>query len=130
MSIAFYHDDGQKRLAIETKEQEEARLGHSIATEIVPFSGFYPAEAYHQKYYLRQEPYLMREFSVLYPDSEDFVSSTAAARVNGYVGGYGSLETLREELDSYGLSEAGKERLLEIAGWGLRPGCAVVFGME
>jgi peptide-methionine (S)-S-oxide reductase len=123
MSIIFYHSEEQKRLAIETKESEEARLGRHIFTEIVPFSEFYLAEDYHQKYYLRQEPVLMAEFRAIYPATEDFIASTAVARVNGYVGGYGELATLEKELGLLGLSEAGRQRLLEIAARGLEPIC-------
>ncbi len=123
MSIIFYHNEEQKRLATETKESEEARLGRDIFTEIVPFSKFYLAEDYHQKYYLRRESALMEEFSAIYPATEDFIASTAAARVNGYVGGYGILATLEEEPSIFGLSEAGIKRLLEIASRGLEPIC-------
>jgi hypothetical protein len=125
VSIIFYHSEEQKRLAIETKESEEARLGKHIFTEIVPFSEFYLAEDYHQKYYLRQEPALMAEFSAIYPAAEDFIASTAVARVNAYVGGYGELATLEKELGLLGLSEAGIKRLLEIAAGGLEPVCPV-----
>lgn len=123
MSIIFYHSEDQKRLAIETKESEEARLGRHIFTELVPFSEFYLAEDYHQKYYLRQESVLMAEFRAIYPATKDFVASTAVARVNGYAGGYGELATLEEELSLLGLSEAGRQRLLEIAARGLEPVC-------
>jgi peptide-methionine (S)-S-oxide reductase len=123
MSIIFYHSEEQKRLAMETKESEEARLGRHIFTEIVPVSEFYLAEDYHQKYYLRQESALMAEFSAIYPATEDFIASTAVARVNGYVGGYGELATLEKELGLLGLSEAGRQRLLEIAARGLEPIC-------
>jgi peptide-methionine (S)-S-oxide reductase len=125
MSIIFYHNDKQNRLAMETKEREEFRLGGDIFTEILPFSEFYLAEDYHQKYYLRQDSQLMQEFSVIYPAIKDFVSSTAAARINGYVGGYGTLETLQEELTSFGLSDAGRSRLLQVADRGLIPGCVL-----
>lgn len=125
MSIIFYHSEDQRRLAIETKESEEARLGRHVFTEIVPFSEFYLAEDYHQKYYLRQESALMAEFRAIYPATEDFVASTAVARVNGYVGGYGELATLEEELSLLGLSEAGRQRLLEIAARGLEPVCPI-----
>jgi peptide-methionine (S)-S-oxide reductase len=125
MSIVFYHNEGQRMLAIESKEREEYHSGRSVVTEIMPFSEFYLAEDYHQKYYLSQDPGLMQEFSAIYPDVSDFIDSTAVARVNGYVGGYGTPETLEKELSSLGLSEAGKMRLLEIADRGLVSGCAV-----
>jgi methionine-S-sulfoxide reductase len=123
MSIIFYHSEEQKRLAIETKESEEAKLGDRILTEIAPFSDFYLAEDYHQKYYLRQEPVLMAEFHAIYPATEDFIASTAVTRVNGYVGGYGELATLERGLGLLGLSEVGRQRLLEIAARGLEPIC-------
>ena len=125
MSIIFYHNEEQERLAIESKHREEVKSGRKIFTEIVPMSKFYLAEAYHQKHYLRQVPELMRELTAIYPDTEDFISSTAVARLNGYAGGYGTLATLKEQLDSYGLSEAGKEKLLKIAQKGLASVCPV-----
>jgi hypothetical protein len=42
------------------------------------------------------------------------VNSTAAARVNGYLGGHGSLSQLQAELSGLGLSAAGAENLLHI----------------
>ncbi len=125
MSIVFYHNDEQRRLAIETKEREEGKSGNRIVTEIVTFSEFYLAEDYHQKYYLTSEPDLLGDLRAIYPNIHDFISSTAAARVNGYVGGYGTLETLEQELDSLGLSEAGRNKLLDIANRGLVSGCPV-----
>ena len=123
MSVVFYHSEEQKRLAIDMKESEEARLGRDIFTEIVPFSEFYLAEAYHQKYYLRQEPAPMKDFSAIYPATEDFIASTAVAHVNGYAGGYGEPATLEKELSILGLSEAGRKRLLEISARGLEKVC-------
>lgn len=113
-SIIFYHNDEQKRLAEETREREVARLGAPIYTEIRPFSEFYLAEDYHQKYRLRGEPGLLQEFRAIYPDLQDFVDSTAVARANGYAGGHGTLATLEEELDSLGLSPEADHQLLEI----------------
>ncbi|MFC1964651.1 hypothetical protein ACFLWG_01425 [Chloroflexota bacterium] len=49
------------------------------------------------------------------------------ARLNGYVGGYGTSPKLDEELSSLGLSEPGKNRLMEIADRGLVPGCPLPY---
>ena len=88
-SIIFYHNDEQKQIATESKEQLEAEKRSRIFTEIVPAPEFYPAEGYHQKYYLQQVEELAKEFKAKYPDINDFTNSTAVARVNGYVAGYG-----------------------------------------
>jgi peptide-methionine (S)-S-oxide reductase len=114
MSIVFYHNDEQKRLAMETRDREAARRQSEIFTEIVPASEFYLAEAYHQKYRLQQVPDLMKEFSAMYPADEDLVDSTAAARVNGHLAGYGTVEALQAELSSLGLSPEGSQKLLDI----------------
>jgi peptide-methionine (S)-S-oxide reductase len=113
MSILFYHDEEQKRVAFEMRDRMATETGREILTEFVPFSGFYLAEDYHQKYRLQQDGVLVREFRTIYPDPGDFVDSTATARVNGYLAGYGSLEMLRDELDSLGLSAKGRDHLWE-----------------
>jgi peptide-methionine (S)-S-oxide reductase len=123
MSIIFYHNEEQRALAVESKQLQEQKLGRSVATEIVPFSGFYPAEDYHQKYYLSLQTSLMKELREIYPDFFDFVCSTTVARLNGYAGGYGTREALEEILNDSGLSEAGRARLLQLAARGLAAGC-------
>ena len=79
MSIVFSHNEDQKRMALESKQREEASVGAPIFTEIVPMSVFYLAEDYHQKYYLRNESDLIEELSVIYPDDEALIASTASA---------------------------------------------------
>ncbi len=125
MSVVFYHNDEQKRQAIESRDELESETGRTIYTRIVPASMFYLAEDYHQKYYLQQHKELSKEFRAIYPDIEDFIRSTAIARVNGYAGGYGTQETLQKELDSLGLSLEGIEKVLELAARGLNPACPV-----
>jgi len=114
MAAVFVHNEEQRRLAIESKDRIAATLKAEIKTQILPYSGFSPAEDYHQKFHLRNEHALMDEFRQMYPQPRGLVASTAAARVNGYLGGYGTLEELNKEVESYGLSEVGKKRLVEI----------------
>jgi peptide-methionine (S)-S-oxide reductase len=113
-SIIFYHDEEQKRLAEESLEREAARRGAPIYTEIESFTRFYLAEDYHQKYRLRGDRALLAEFQAIYPDLDGLVASTAAARVNGYLGGNGSQAQLEAEIDELGLSPESQARLREI----------------
>ncbi len=54
-SAIFYHDDIQKKVAIEVKEklEKEGKFKGPIVTQLVPASEFYQAEEYHQKYYAK-----------------------------------------------------------------------------
>jgi len=116
MSILFYHTDEQRRLAEESKGREEAARGRALYTEIMPAHVFTPAEDYHQKYTLRYERELWAELKAIYPRTEDLIASTAAARINGYLGGHGSVEQFQAEIDTLGLSEAGRQRLAQRVG--------------
>lgn len=111
-SFIFFHTDEQKKLAQETKEQVETKKRQKIYTEIVPADTFYPAEDYHQKYYLKKYEPLVRELSGLYAGEGDFTLSTAAARINGYLGGNGNLEQLKQQLKELDLSPEVTERIV------------------
>jgi peptide-methionine (S)-S-oxide reductase len=97
-AAVFYHGDEQKRLALATRDSLAARLGKTIRTEVVPFGRFYPAEAYHQKYYLRGNKQFLKELQRYHPQDEGLMNSTAAARVNGYLGRNGTAESLKAEI--------------------------------
>jgi peptide-methionine (S)-S-oxide reductase len=125
MSAVFFHDEKQKRTALETKEREAAVLKQPVVTEIVPYTGFHNAEDYHQKFALQHNHDLMAEFRAMYPSFERLVSSTAAARVNGYLAGCGNSKDLLAEIDSYGLSSRAAGMLLGIAGNSPRLRCGV-----
>ena len=49
----FYGDNEEKKIAEASKEKlaQSGKFDKPIATEILPLMKFYPAEAYHQKYY-------------------------------------------------------------------------------
>ena len=114
MAAVFYHNDEQKKLAEESREHEASKRKEGIQTKILPFTAFCRAEDYHQKYQLRRERNLLKEFERIYPADGDFVDSTAAARVNGYLGGYGTSADLKTDLNRFGLSAEGNRYLLRI----------------
>jgi peptide-methionine (S)-S-oxide reductase len=111
-SAIFYHGEEQKKLALESRDRLAEKSG-KVQTEIVPADHFYLAEDYHQKYGLRNSDEVMAEFHAMYPNDADFVNSTAAARVNSYLSGYGALSVLKSEIDTLGLSESAKQKLLQ-----------------
>ena len=111
MSAIFTRGDEQRNLAIRSRSSVTAREKGEIYTEVLPASRFYPAEAYHQKFALRGRSDLLKEYEAMYPSFQGFLASTAVTRVNGYVAGYGTCESLRGELDGLGLSPAGRKRL-------------------
>ena len=58
-SIVLTHSDDQRAAAAASRDRAQTRYERPIATEIKPFAAFYPAEDYHQRYYLKNghEPY-------------------------------------------------------------------------
>jgi peptide-methionine (S)-S-oxide reductase len=114
MAAVFYHDEKQRKEAEETRNLIASKIKDEIKTQILPFTGFYLAEDYHQKHALSRYPELMEEFRAMYPTSEGLVYSTAAARVNGYLAGYGGCDSLKGEIHELGLSPEKSKTLLEI----------------
>jgi len=58
-SVIFYHDEQQKLIAEQSKQEAQKNFTQAIVTEIHPLTKFYPAENYHQDYYRNnpQAPY-------------------------------------------------------------------------
>ena len=52
-SVIFYHDEEQRKLAEKSKEAlgKSGRFNKPVVTEIIKFTNFFEAEAYHQDYY-------------------------------------------------------------------------------
>jgi methionine-S-sulfoxide reductase len=116
-AAVFTHNERQARLAEASKAQIAAEktgrwFNRHIKTEILPAETFYLAEDYHQKYFLQNSPRLWSDILEIYRDGMmGWVDSTAAARLNGFVGGYGSAAQLAEEIDSLGLSSPAQDYL-------------------
>lgn len=110
-------------MALETKAHLQSLLTTEIATDLVPFTEFYLAEDYHQKHALQHSYEYLLELKAMYPSFRTIIFSTAAARLNGYLGGYGTLENLQAEIDSYGLSERAKDHLLNFVKASSRYAC-------
>ena len=66
-SAIFFHNDQQKKVAEESKKRldQSKRFSKPVATPLVKFTNFYPAEDYHQDYYKKssQDYYAYRRGS-------------------------------------------------------------------
>ncbi len=113
-SAIFPADAEQAEAARRSMKGREAVTGETIYTAIEEGARFWSAETYHQKYRLQGDKALMAELARMYPGEKDFVGSTAAARINGYLAGYRD-DATEATLPELGLSEAGlaivRERL-------------------
>ena len=93
-----------RQAAERTRQDTASRFGGSVATAIEDLDTFHLAEPYHQKYELRSTPVLGAELEDRYGD--DLVDSTVAARLNGFVAGYGDAERRRSLLADLDLPPA------------------------
>ena len=50
-AVIFYHTKEQRKLALQTKQEQSAKYEEPIATEILPFEDFYEAQAHHKNFY-------------------------------------------------------------------------------
>lgn len=110
MSAILSHDAGQREVALESAAALEAARGQKVCTEILPYEGMTLAEDYHQKYFLRRNHLVTREFEQQFPLLRDFVDSSAVTRANAVFGGHLKLEPT--EVDHFGLSPRAAQALL------------------
>jgi peptide-methionine (S)-S-oxide reductase len=98
-SAILYRSEDDRRAAEASKARIEARVGR-VTTAIEPLTRFYRAEDYHQKYRLRGRPDLMSRLRTVFPEDRGLVDSTAAARLNGWLGGHGTAEDAEAALSA------------------------------
>ncbi|MCG8615171.1 MAG: peptide-methionine (S)-S-oxide reductase [Desulfobacterales bacterium] len=112
-NAVFFHNTAQQQQALESKDALEQRSGKKVMTDIVPVKSFTLAEAYHQKYLLKQSQ-LRHALDTYYANHPDFVNSTAASRLNGYAGRNGTREQLLREIDSLGVNTRSRQLLMNL----------------
>ncbi|MCJ8165085.1 peptide-methionine (S)-S-oxide reductase [Pontibacter sp. E15-1] len=110
-SAVFYHTPAQLRATQDFAAQHTQQAADWRYTLVMPASAFYLAEDRHQKYRLQRHKALFDAFWQMYRGWEGILHSTAAARVNGYLAGYGSREQLEKEIILLGLSPEARQML-------------------
>lgn len=109
-SAVFYRTEDERKTADDMLSRAEATAG-KLFTAVEPLDRFWRAEDYHQKYRLRNDRRLMEEFRAMFSRDLEFVDSTAAARVNGWLDGFGEREQIEHELPLTGLSPEGQDEV-------------------
>lgn len=112
-SLVLAHTPEQLEAAKASAALYGQLLGKPIVTRIEMLDRFWPAENYHQKYYLQNDPLLLAEFREWYPHDAELFASTAAARVNGYLYGDGQCAHFERELPELGLTAESAAHLRE-----------------
>ncbi len=111
-SAIFFHSAEQKEQALEAKERSSTFFGQEVYTPVIPYEHFYRAEDRHQKYKLQRHPLLLNWIQERFGNFQEMVDSTAAARLNGYLYGFGTEEAIVQFTDKYRLSAPATEVLL------------------
>lgn len=120
MSAIFYHDEEQKSLAeIQLKELQKNTQA-ILQTEILKAETFYEAELYHQKYFLQNHKSLCESLGL---KGSTIISSHAATRINGYVGGFGKVADFEDEWQKLGITEEQMEYIKQQIVKGNRGDC-------
>lgn len=112
ISLLRYHGDRQRETIDRVKAETAKKLGEPIETDIGVFENFTPAEERHQKYYLKRYPNTLEQLQDLFPKAEHLADSTFAARLNGFVKGYGKMQQLKNEIATWNIEKENQEILL------------------
>ena len=104
-NLILVADPEQRRLALASRAAQADALGQEVRTPVEELTTFTRAEDYHQKFVLRQYDDVLADLRRLHP-GETFVDTTAAARLNAYLSGYGEPERLEGDLERFALSDA------------------------
>lgn len=117
-SLVLWHNSDQKQQVEQALRDVTRRTGQTVYTLLAPAGAFHPAEDYHQKYFLRMTPEVLRAFRGMYPDPIRLAESTAAARANAVLGGYANRADLLRWLPDMSLDDDAETLLLRVVSRG------------
>ena len=103
-NVLWTHGEAQAKAAKASAAALAKKLGEPVRTEIAAAPRFWVAEDYHQKYYLRRHDHVIFYAFGEEKDEAAFRDSEIAARLNGWVGGHGTLADRKRETERLKLS--------------------------
>ncbi|KAI6184133.1 Peptide-methionine (S)-S-oxide reductase [Aphelenchoides bicaudatus] len=110
-SVILYVDDEQKSVADEALEAVK-KAKSNVQTRVEKFDVFWPAEDYHQKYWLRCQRHLFKELKL---SDKEVASSLLATKLNAYMAGYDNYDLLKHLGQEHKLSDSFIEEVEQIA---------------
>ena len=111
-NIAFFETDTQRE-AIERYVSILEKGGRKVRTRIEPLGSYTLAEDYHQKHSLRRFPEFTEALEKR-SEGQGWMFTHEATKLNGYLGNYGSCDSLEKEVRVFGLPGGLEDELLGI----------------
>lgn len=106
-NAVFYADASQAeeaRASLAALVVKYPFLAGRVGTQLLPLGHFTLAEEYHQKYKLKRHAVIVADLLAMLGSADALTHSTAAARLNGLVAGFGAVDA---DLSSLGLGPRG-----------------------
>lgn len=116
-SAILYETDDEKKIAENSYKLAKSKYGN-IETYVVKLDKFYPAENYHQKYWLRNQKDILNELKL---NDSEIANSILATKINAYCAGFTDFSDLEELKKEHGLSDSLVNRIKTFAASGGDP---------
>ncbi len=93
----FTTDEKQFKVAQRSVVEMEFKYKKELSALVQPLTDFDAAPLENQKYYLQNNPKVLAAIQPLFSDPETLLNSTAAARINSFLGGGATLDDLQQQ---------------------------------
>lgn len=110
----FYHNRKQKEYVERVFEEINLKDSRHLTTKIYPISELIPAPNSGQKYYLHRYSNIYNELNNMFSSEVKMLNSQIAARINGYLAGYGDENEMENELKRVELSPGSVQAIKDI----------------